>query len=183
MGVLSNGSREHRGAHATWMAVGSAWHTCAAAEGRKGEESWCRVSSARAATNIGRAGECGRHKSVENKSREGDDDINGDDKLKGTIVTLVEREVYRATWVVVLRDENGFGIFRNSRNRFRIFSIGITGNGIFRKRNRYRNRRSVLPTVSFDYRFLSENTGFVSRNFPKLCLGIFRNCVSEFSSM
>jgi hypothetical protein len=35
------------------------------------------------------------------------------------------------------RDENGFGIFRNSRNRFRNFSIGFTGNGIFRKRNRF----------------------------------------------
>jgi hypothetical protein len=32
----------------------------------------------------------------------------------------------------------------------------------------------------FGYRFLSEITGFVSRNFPELCLGIFRNCVSEF---
>jgi hypothetical protein len=44
----------------------------------------------------------------------------------------------------------------------------------------FRNRRGVLPTVSFGYRFLSEITGFISRNFPELCLGIFRNCFSEF---
>jgi hypothetical protein len=29
--------------------------------------------------------------------------------------------------------------------------------------------------ISFGYRFLSEITGFVSRNFPELCLRIFRN--------
>jgi hypothetical protein len=34
------------------------------------------------------------------------------------------------------RHENGFGIFRNFRNRFWIFSIGFIGNGIFQ--NRYR---------------------------------------------
>jgi hypothetical protein len=39
--------------------------------------------------------------------------------------------------------------------------------------NRYRNRCGVLPTVFFGYQFLSEITGFVSRNFPKLCLVIF----------
>jgi hypothetical protein len=76
------------------------------------------------------------------------------------------------------RDENGFGIFRYSGNRFRNFSIGFTGNGIFWKRNRfseffYRNRWGVLPTISFGYRFLSKITGIVSRNFPELCLGTF----------
>jgi hypothetical protein len=45
-------------------------------------------------------------------------------------------------------------------------------------RNRY--RRGVLPTVSFGYRFLSEIAGFVSQNFLKLCLEIFRNCVLDF---
>jgi hypothetical protein len=44
--------------------------------------------------------------------------------------------------------------------------------GIF-YRNQYQNRRGVLPTVFFGYRFLSEITGIVSRNFPELCLGIF----------
>jgi hypothetical protein len=81
------------------------------------------------------------------------------------------------------RDENGFGIFRYSGNRFRNFSIGFTGNSIFSKtesvfgifyQNRYRNRRGVLPTVSFGYRFC--------RKLPDLCLRIFRNCVSEFFS-
>jgi hypothetical protein len=51
--------------------------------------------------------------------------------------------------------------------------------GIF-YRNRYRNRCVVLPTVSFGYWFLSEITGFVSRNFPELCLGIFWNCLGIF---
>jgi hypothetical protein len=92
------------------------------------------------------------------------------------------------------RDENGFEIFRYSGNRFRNFSIGFTGNGIFQKRNQFleffigigRNRRGVLPIVSFGYWFLSEITVFATRNFLELFLGIFRNCVldfSEFSSM
>jgi hypothetical protein len=37
----------------------------------------------------------------------------------------------------VVRDENGFGIFRNSVNRFRNVLIGFIGNGIFRKQNRF----------------------------------------------
>jgi hypothetical protein len=41
----------------------------------------------------------------------------------------------------------------------------------------YRNRRGVLPTVFFGYRFLSKITGTVSRNFPKLCLGIFQHVI------
>jgi hypothetical protein len=56
--------------------------------------------------------------------------------------------------VVLARDENGFGIFRNSGNRFRNFSIGFTGNGFFENGIGFRNRRGVLPTVSFGYRFL-----------------------------
>jgi hypothetical protein len=40
------------------------------------------------------------------------------------------------TRFMVARDENGFRIFRNFGNRFRIFSIGFVGNGIFRKRYR-----------------------------------------------
>jgi hypothetical protein len=35
----------------------------------------------------------------------------------------------------------------------------------------------LFPSVTG---FLTEITGFVSRNFPELCFGIFRNCVSEF---
>jgi hypothetical protein len=35
------------------------------------------------------------------------------------------------------RDENSFGIFRYSGNRFRNFSTRFTSNGIFRKRNRF----------------------------------------------
>jgi hypothetical protein len=79
------------------------------------------------------------------------------------------------------RDENGFGIFRNSGNRFRNFSIGFTGNGIFRKRNRfsefsigigirigvvfYRPFPSVTVFVG-NYRIcVSEISGIVSRNF------------------
>jgi hypothetical protein len=83
------------------------------------------------------------------------------------------------------KDKNGFRIFRYSGNRFRNFSVEFIGNGIFSKTESvleifYRNRRGVLPIVSFGYRFLSKITGFVSRNFPELCLRIFRNCVSEF---
>lgn len=46
----------------------------------------------------------------------------------------------------------------------------------------YRNRRVVLHAVSFGYRFLSETTRFVSRDFSELCLRIFHNGFSEFSS-
>jgi hypothetical protein len=77
--------------------------------------------------------------------------------------------------------ETDFKFFRSDSPVTVFFENGI-GFGIF-YRNRYRNRRGVLPTISFGYRFLSEITGFVSRNFSELCLEIFRNCVSEFSSM
>jgi hypothetical protein len=79
------------------------------------------------------------------------------------------------------RDENGFGIFRNSGNRFRNFSIGFTGNGIFRKRNRFSEFSIGIGIgigVVFYRPFLSV-TGFC-RKLPDLCLGNFRNCVSEF---
>jgi hypothetical protein len=92
----------------------------------------------------------------------------------------------RGTLVAGSRDENSFGIFRNSGNRFRNFSIGFTGNGIFRKRNRFSEFSigiGIRIGVVFYQPFLSEITGFVSRNFPELCLRIFRNCVSKFSSM
>jgi hypothetical protein len=69
----------------------------------------------------------------------------------------------------VVRDENGFGIFRNSGNRFRFFPIGIVSIGISRNRNRsYRNRYSPLPTIFFGYCFESEFTEFKIRNLPKL---------------
>ena len=79
------------------------------------------------------------------------------------------------------RDENGFGIFRNSGNRFRNFSIGFIGNGIFRKRNRF-SEFSIGIGIGIGvvfYRPFPSVTGFC-RKLPDLCLGIFRNCVSEF---
>jgi hypothetical protein len=72
--------------------------------------------------------------------------------------------------------ETDFEIFRSDSPVTVFFENGIVF-GIF-YRNRYRNRRGVLPTVSIGYRFLSEIIGFVSRKFPELCLGIF----SEFFS-
>jgi hypothetical protein len=83
----------------------------------------------------------------------------------------------------VSRDENGFGIFRNSGNRFRNFSIGFTGNGIFRKRNRF-SEFSIGIGIGIGllfYRPFPSVTGFC-RKLPDLCLGNFRNCVSEFFS-
>jgi hypothetical protein len=79
------------------------------------------------------------------------------------------------------RDENSFGIFRNSGNRFRIFSIGFTGNDIFQKQNRFSEFSigiGIRIGVVF-YRPFPSVTGFC-RKLPDLCLGIFRNCVSEF---
>jgi hypothetical protein len=79
------------------------------------------------------------------------------------------------------RHENGFGIFRYSGNRFRNFSIGFSGNDIFRKRNRFLEFSIGIGIgigVVF-YRPFSSVTGF-SRKLPDLCLRIFRNCVSEF---
>jgi hypothetical protein len=91
------------------------------------------------------------------------------------------------------RDENSFGIFRYSGNRFRIFSIEFTGNGIFRNRIGFRNflSESVSESVCcFTDRFLrllifvgnywicvSEFSGIVSRNFLELCLGIFQHVI------
>jgi hypothetical protein len=83
--------------------------------------------------------------------------------------------------------ETDFEIFRSDSSVTVFFENEIG----FRKR--YRNRRGVLPTVSFGYRFLSEITGnyriyvsefsgIVSRNFPELYLGIFWNFpASDFS--
>jgi hypothetical protein len=73
--------------------------------------------------------------------------------------------------------EIDFEIFRSNSSVTVFFENGI---GF---RNFLSELACVLPTVSFGYRFLSEITGFVSRNFPELCFGIFRNRVSEFSSM
>jgi hypothetical protein len=75
------------------------------------------------------------------------------------------------------RDENGFGIFRNFGNRFRNFSIGFIDNGIFRKRNQFLEFSIEIGVVF--YRPFSSITGFY-RKLPVLCLGIFRNCVSNF---
>jgi hypothetical protein len=83
-------------------------------------------------------------------------------------------------YMIEPRDENGFEIFQNSGNRFRNFSIGVTGNGIFRKRNRF-SEFSIGIGVVF-YRPFPSVTGFC-RKLPDLCLGIFRNSVSEFSGI
>jgi hypothetical protein len=98
------------------------------------------------------------------------------DKL---LVLLVFREA-SLPWgrfvstIVEYRDENGFGIFRNSGNRFRNFSIGFTGNGIFRKRNRFRNFLSES---------VSESTWCFTDRFHRLpvFVGNYRICVSEIS--
>jgi hypothetical protein len=74
------------------------------------------------------------------------------------------------------RDENSFGIFRSSGNRFRNFSIGFTGNGIFRKRNRFSEfsiEIGIRIGVVF-YRPFPSVTGFC-RKLLDLCLEIFRN--------
>jgi hypothetical protein len=79
------------------------------------------------------------------------------------------------------RDENGFGIFRYSGNRFRNFSIGFIGNGIFRKRNRF-SEFSIGTGIGIGvvfYRPFPSVTVFC-RKLPDLCFGIFRNCVLEF---
>jgi hypothetical protein len=93
-----------------------------------------------------------------------------------------QREQYGSTaHLFIGRDENGFGIFRYSGNRFRNFSVGFLGNGIFRKRNRFSEfsiRIGIGIGVVF-YRPFPSVTGFC-RKLPDLCLGIFRNCDSEF---
>jgi hypothetical protein len=89
-----------------------------------------------------------------------------------------------AAVVVVARDENGFGI---PETDFKIFRSDSSVTVFFENGIGFRNflsesvsdRRDVLPTVFFGYRFLSKSTVFVSRNFLELCLEIF----SEFSSM
>jgi hypothetical protein len=80
---------------------------------------------------------------------------------------------------MIRRDENGFGIFRYSGNRFRNFSVGFIGNGIFRKRNRFSEFSIGIGIGVVFYRPFPLVTGFC-RKLPDLCLGIFRNCVSEF---
>jgi hypothetical protein len=81
--------------------------------------------------------------------------------------------------MILTRDENGFGIFWYSGNRFQNFSIGFTGNGIFRKRNRFSEFSIGIGIGVVFYRPFPSVTGFC-RKLPDLCLGIFRNCVSEF---
>jgi hypothetical protein len=79
-------------------------------------------------------------------------------------------------------DENGFEIFRYSGNRFQKFSIGFTGNDIFRKRNRFSEFSIGIKIGVVFYRPFSSVIGFY-RKLPDLCLEIFQNCVSKFSSM
>jgi hypothetical protein len=73
-------------------------------------------------------------------------------------------EIFRSDSPVTVFFENGIG--------FRNFSIGISiGIGVVFYR--------LFPSVTGFCRKLPD----LSRNFPKLCLGIFWNYVSEFSSM
>jgi hypothetical protein len=83
---------------------------------------------------------------------------------------------------LICSDENGFGIFRYSENRFRNFSIGFICNGIFRKRNRFSKFSIGIGIGVVFYQPFSSVTGFC-RKLPDLCLGIFRNYVSKFSNM
>jgi hypothetical protein len=79
--------------------------------------------------------------------------------------------------VTTARDENGFGNFRYSGNRFQNFSIRFTGNGIFRKWNRF-SEFSIEIGVVF-YRPFPSVTDFC-RKLPDLRLEIFGKSVSEF---
>jgi hypothetical protein len=74
-------------------------------------------------------------------------------------------------------DENGFGIFRYSGNRFRNFSIGFIGNGIFRKRKRFSEFFIGIGVVF--YRPFPSVIGFC-RKLPDLCHGIYQNCLRIF---
>jgi hypothetical protein len=72
-------------------------------------------------------------------------------------------------------------IGRDFGNRFRIFSIGFTGNGIFQKRNRFLEFSIGIGIgigVIF-YRPFPSVAGFCQK-LPDLYLRIFRNCVLEF---
>jgi hypothetical protein len=84
------------------------------------------------------------------------------------------------------RDENGFGIFRYFENRFRIFSIRLTSNGIFRKQNWFLEFSIGIDVVFYrpfpsvtgfirNYRIcVSEFSGILSQNFSELCLRFFK---------
>jgi hypothetical protein len=74
------------------------------------------------------------------------------------------------------RDKNGFGIFRNSRNRFQNFSIGFTGNGIFENRIGFKNFLSES---------VSESAWCFTDRFLRLPVFVenYRICVSEFSGI
>jgi hypothetical protein len=88
--------------------------------------------------------------------------------------------------VPTCRDENGFGIFRYSGNQFRNFSTKLIGNGIFRKRNRYRNQNFLSESAwCFTDRFLRllvfvGNYPIFVSEFSRI---VSRNFFSEFSSM
>jgi hypothetical protein len=76
-------------------------------------------------------------------------------------------------YVLAIRDENGFEIFRNSGYRFRFFPIGLVGNGIFGNGIGCRNfnSESVSKTIR-------RSTDRLYR-LPIL-IGIYRILVSEF---
>jgi hypothetical protein len=81
------------------------------------------------------------------------------------------------------RDENYFGIFWYFENRYWFFwpdspvmAFSETKSFfIIFYQNQFQNWCDVLPTVSFDYCFFPEITGFESQNFPELCLKIFQH--------
>jgi hypothetical protein len=76
-------------------------------------------------------------------------------------------------FTLAIRDENSFGIFRYSRNRFRNFSIGFTGNGFFENGIGFRNFLSES---------VSESAWCFTDRFLRLpvFVGNYRICVSEF---
>jgi hypothetical protein len=91
-------------------------------------------------------------------------------------------------YYILSRDQNGFGIFRNSRNRFRNFLIGFISNGFFQKRNRFSDFSigiGIRIVVVF-YRLFPSVIGFFE-NY-RICVSEFsgivsRNFFSEYSSM
>jgi hypothetical protein len=89
-----------------------------------------------------------------------------------TIYHNVRFEFLELDSILIPRDKNGFEIFRNFGNRFRNFSIGFIGNGIFRKRNRFSEFSIGIGIGVVFYRPFPLVTGFC-RKLPELCLGIF----------
>jgi hypothetical protein len=77
------------------------------------------------------------------------------------------------------------GFFEILETDFEIFRSDSPVTVFFENKIGFRNFLSeslsesawCLSTFFFGYRFLSEITGFVSRNFPEFCLGIFQHVI------